>query len=124
MKSKFINDELIYNIQERHENIVKLAKQYSRGFFIEDFNQESGFQPIHKSLRFCSQKYFNNNDLSEQNRVLGLVIKNQLEQYDYDSQYLLVTDVNRIFQKIRLIPFDEPFHYEFAILDTVRNYKK
>ena len=93
MKSKFINDELIYNMQERHENIVKLAKQYSRGFFIEDFNQESGFQPIHKSLRFCSQKDFNNNDLSEQNRVLGLVIKNQLEQYDYDSQYLLVTDV-------------------------------
>ena len=78
IKSQFINDDLIDNMQKRYEDIVKLAKQYGRGFFIEDFNQEGDFQPTHKSLRFCSQKDFNRFDLSEKNAGLGLVIENEL----------------------------------------------
>ena len=111
-------------MQKRHEDIVRLAKQYGKGFFIEAFDQEGNFQPTHKSLRFCSQKDFNRFDLSEKNAGLGWAIEKELEKYDYDSRYLLVTDVNRIFQMVRLVPFDEPFHYKYAISDTVRNYRK
>ena len=123
-KSEFITDDLIGDVKERHEYIVALAKQYTKGFFIDTFNQEGDAPPTHKSLRFCSRKDLDRFDLSEKNAGLGLAIKEQLERYDYGSQYLVVTEVNRIFHLLRIVPFDEAFQYRYALQDTVRTYKK